>query len=57
MRNDNDTPDMEALKSQMNPLLEQGLFKSRTILVTGEINDKLARNCQRTSAGHGRRRR
>jgi len=44
MRNDNDTPDMEALKSQMNPLLEQGLFKSRTILVTGEINDKLARN-------------
>lgn len=44
MRNDNDTPDMEALKSQMNPMLEHGLFKSRTILVTGEINDKLARN-------------
>lgn len=44
MRNDNDTPDMEALKSQMNPMLEHGLFKSRTILVTGEVNDRLARN-------------
>lgn len=44
MRNDNDTPDMETLKSQMNPMLEHGLFKSRTILVTGEVNDKLARN-------------
>ncbi|MBI1260125.1 MAG: ATP-dependent Clp protease proteolytic subunit [Rhizobiales bacterium] len=44
MRNENETPDLEALKNQMNPMTEHGLFKSRTILVTGEVNDRLARN-------------
>jgi len=44
MRNDNETPDMDALKNQFTPLVEHGLFKSRTILVTGEINDRQARN-------------
>lgn len=44
MRNENDTPDLEALKNQMNPMTEHGLFKSRTILVTGEVNDRLARS-------------
>ncbi|MBG53196.1 MAG: ATP-dependent Clp protease proteolytic subunit [Alphaproteobacteria bacterium] len=31
------------LKNVSNPLIESGLFKSRTILITGEINDRLAR--------------
>ncbi|PKQ00974.1 MAG: ATP-dependent Clp protease proteolytic subunit [Alphaproteobacteria bacterium HGW-Alphaproteobacteria-12] len=43
MRNDNETPDVEALKGQFMPLVDQGLFKARTVLVTGEINDRQAR--------------
>ncbi|MEQ9228564.1 MAG: ATP-dependent Clp protease proteolytic subunit [Parvibaculum sp.] len=43
MRNDSETPDIDAMKNQFTPLVEQGLFKSRTILVTGEINDRQAR--------------
>lgn len=31
------------LKNVSNPLIESGLFKSRTILITGEINDRIAR--------------
>ncbi len=42
MRNDNETPDVDALKNQFTPLVEHGLFKSRTVLVTGEVNDRLA---------------
>lgn len=42
MRNDND--DAPALpKIDFNPLVEASLFKSRTILITGEINDRVAR--------------
>jgi ATP-dependent Clp protease protease subunit len=44
MRNDNETPDVDALKNQFTPLVEHGLFKSRTVLVTGEVNDRLARS-------------
>lgn len=46
MRNDEKpgTPDIDALKGQFMPLVEHGLFKSRTVLVTGEINDRQARN-------------
>jgi ATP-dependent Clp protease protease subunit len=43
MRNENETPDIDALKNQFAPLVESGLFKSRTVLVTGEINDRQAR--------------
>ena len=43
MKNDNETPDVEALKDQFMPLVDQGLFKARTVLVTGEINDRQAR--------------
>ncbi|MEX0839982.1 MAG: ATP-dependent Clp protease proteolytic subunit [Parvibaculum sp.] len=43
MRNENETPDIDALKNQLTPLVESGLFKSRTVLVTGEINDRQAR--------------
>ncbi|ABS61629.1 Endopeptidase Clp [Parvibaculum lavamentivorans DS-1] len=45
MRNDEKpgTPDIDALKGQFMPLVEHGLFKSRTVLVTGEINDRQAR--------------
>jgi ATP-dependent Clp protease protease subunit len=43
MRNDNETPDIDAAKAAFAPLVEQGLFKSRTVLVTGEVNDRLAR--------------
>jgi len=43
MRNDNETPDADVLKNQFTPLVEHGLFKSRTVLVTGEVNDRLAR--------------
>ncbi|MDZ4380933.1 MAG: ATP-dependent Clp protease proteolytic subunit [Parvibaculum sp.] len=43
MKNDNETPDVEALKGQFMPLVDQGLFKARTVLVTGEINDRQAR--------------
>tara|TARA_R110002124_G_C8773229_1_gene500115 strand:+ start:267 stop:857 length:591 start_codon:yes stop_codon:yes gene_type:complete len=31
-------------KIDFNPVVEASLFKSRTILITGEINDKLARS-------------
>ncbi|MDP2125098.1 MAG: ATP-dependent Clp protease proteolytic subunit [Parvibaculum sp.] len=44
MRNDNETPDVDALKNQFTPLVESGLFKSRTVLITGEINDRQARS-------------
>lgn len=45
MRNDEkpEAPDIDALKGQFTPLVEHGLFKSRTVLVTGEINDRQAR--------------
>ena len=43
MRNDSETPDVEALTGQLSPFGEQGLFTARTVLVTGEINDRLAR--------------
>jgi ATP-dependent Clp protease protease subunit len=43
MRYDNDTPDVDALKNQFTPMVEHGLFKARTVLVTGEVNDRLAR--------------
>ncbi len=41
MRNENDEPKMP--KIDFNPMVEANLFKSRTILITGEINDRLAR--------------
>lgn len=41
MRNDNDTPALP--KIDFNPMVEASLFKSRTILITGEINDRMAR--------------
>lgn len=54
MRNDNETPDIDAAKSAFTPLVEQGLFKSRTVLVTGEVNDRLARQvCERLLAMAG----
>lgn len=54
MRNDNETPDVEALKGQFMPLVDQGLFKARTVLVTGEINDRQARAvCERLLAMSG----
>jgi ATP-dependent Clp protease protease subunit len=31
-------------KIDFNPMVESSLFKSRTILITGEVNDKLARS-------------
>lgn len=31
-------------KLDFNPMVESSLFKSRTILITGEVNDKLARS-------------
>ena len=39
----NDADPTDILKSLANPLIETGLFKSRTILITGEIDDRLAR--------------
>ncbi|MEW6089866.1 ATP-dependent Clp protease proteolytic subunit [Parvibaculum sp.] len=54
MRNDNETPDIDAAKAAFAPLVEQGLFKSRTVLVTGEVNDRLARQvCERLLAMAG----
>lgn len=54
MRNDNETPDVDALKSQLSPFVEQGLFKARTVLITGEINDRQARAvCERLLAMSG----
>ncbi|PKQ07176.1 MAG: ATP-dependent Clp protease proteolytic subunit [Alphaproteobacteria bacterium HGW-Alphaproteobacteria-12] len=43
MNNDSELPDIEAMKGQMNPFVESSLFKSRTCLITGEINDRQAR--------------
>ncbi len=39
----NDADPMDIAKSFANPLMESALFKSRTVLVTGEVNDRLAR--------------
>lgn len=41
MRNENE--DVKMPKIDFNPVVEASLFKSRTILITGEINDRLAR--------------
>lgn len=38
---ENDEPKMP--KIDFNPVVEASLFKSRTILITGEVNDRLAR--------------
>jgi ATP-dependent Clp protease, protease subunit len=40
----NDADPIDLLKDVSNPLIESGLFKSRTVLITGEINDRVARN-------------
>ncbi|PCJ68913.1 MAG: ATP-dependent Clp protease proteolytic subunit [Rhodobiaceae bacterium] len=40
----NDVDPIDLLKNISNPLLESGLFKSRMVLITGEINDKVARS-------------
>ncbi|MFA7639009.1 MAG: ATP-dependent Clp protease proteolytic subunit [Parvibaculum sp.] len=54
MRNDNETPETDVTKTQLTPLVEQGLFKSRTVLVTGEVDDRLARVvCERLLAMAG----
>lgn len=42
MRNENE--DVKMPKIDFNPMVEASLFKSRTILITGEINDRLARS-------------
>jgi len=39
----NDVDPIDLLKNVSNPLLESSLFKSRMVLITGEINDKVAR--------------
>jgi ATP-dependent Clp protease protease subunit len=39
--NDGDAPALP--KIDFNPVVEASLFKSRTILITGEVNDRLAR--------------
>ncbi len=39
----NDADPMDIAKSFTNPLIENALFNSRTILVTGEIHDRIAR--------------
>jgi len=41
--NDADLDPTDFLKNVSNPLIESGLFKSRTVLITGEINDRVAR--------------
>ncbi len=38
---ENDEPKMP--KIDFNPMVEASLFKSRTILITGEVNDRMAR--------------
>lgn len=54
MRNDNETPEADVMKAPLTPLVEQGLFKSRTVLVTGEVGDRLARVvCERLLAMAG----
>ncbi len=39
----NDEDPMDIAKNFTSPLMESALFKSRTVLVTGEINDRVAR--------------
>jgi ATP-dependent Clp protease protease subunit len=41
MRFENEEPTLP--KIDFNPMVETSLFKSRTILITGEVNDRLAR--------------
>lgn len=36
--------DMKTPKTDFNPIVEANLFKSRTILITGEVNDRMARS-------------
>lgn len=39
----NDADPMDIAKSFTNPMMENALFNSRTVLVVGEINDRIAR--------------
>lgn len=39
----NDADPMDIAKSFTNPIMENALFNSRTVLVVGEINDRIAR--------------
>ncbi len=39
----NDADPIDLLKNVLNPLIESSLFKSRMVLITGEINDRVAR--------------
>lgn len=39
-----DNDDMKLPKLDFNPMVEASLFKSRTILITGEVNDRMARS-------------
>ena len=39
-----DNEDMKMPKLDFNPMVEASLFKSRTILITGEVNDRMARS-------------
>jgi len=49
MRNDADTP--EDFKAALTPRVDESLFKARTVLVTGEVNDKMARSvCEKLLA-------
>jgi len=40
----NDADPIDLLKNVLNPLIESSLFKSRMVLITGEINDRVARS-------------
>jgi ATP-dependent Clp protease protease subunit len=42
-RTTNDADPMDIAKSFTNPMMENALFNSRTVLVVGEINDRIAR--------------
>lgn len=39
----NENEEVKLPKIDFNPMVEASLFKSRTILITGEVNDRLAR--------------
>ena len=39
-----DNDDVKLPKLDFNPMVEASLFKSRTILITGEVNDRMARS-------------
>jgi len=39
-----DNDEMKMPKLDFNPMVEASLFKSRTILITGEVNDRMARS-------------